>query len=132
MPYSIDMPASARRNLMAAEALPAARFDVAGYLFGLAAECAVKAMMIELGLKPRPAAERRDDPFYQHFPALLVSARNAAKGRRSATLSRILATPQYMANWEIEMRYAAPGDVSAASVQRWAKHAKQTVGAIGT
>lgn len=133
MAYSIDMPAAARRNFLAAEALLSVRFDVAGYLYGLAAECAVKAMLIELGLRPKnPVSERRDDPFYQHFPFLLTSARDAAAGRRSATLSRILATPGFLAGWEIEMRYAGTGAVSASSVKRWAEHAKQTVGAIGT
>lgn len=132
MLYSIDMPASARRNLLAAEALHATRSDVAGYLYGLAAECAVKAMMIELGIKPRPQAERRDDPFYKHFPELLFGARDMAKGRASATLSRILAAPNFMASWHVEMRYAKAGEVSADSVERWSKQAKQAVGAIGT
>lgn len=132
MPYSIDMPGSARRNLLAAEALHGTRSDVAGYLYGLAAECAVKAMMIELGIMPKPQAERRDDPFYKHFPELLFMARDKVKGRASVTLSRILEAPNFMASWHIEMRYAKAGQISAESVERWSKQAKQTVGAIGT
>jgi hypothetical protein len=132
MSYSIDMPGSARRNILAAETLRESRSDVSGYLYGLATECAVKAMMIEIGIRPMPAKDRQSDPHYQHFPELLISARNMISGRASATLSRILAAPDFMANWHIKMRYAKAGDVSAASVERWSKQAKQTVGAIGT
>lgn len=132
MPFTIDMPGSARRHLEAAEALPEVRFDIAGYLYGLAAECAVKAMLLELGLRPRTQDQCREDPFYQHFPALLISSRDAASGRRSGSLNRVLSRSDFMAGWSIEMRYAATGEISVASVKRWAAHAKQSVGSIGT
>ena len=54
MAYTADMPAAARRSLEAAKMIPAGpRQDVAGYLFGIAAECAIKSM----------TSTRASDPF---------------------------------------------------------------------
>jgi len=125
------MPVSARRNLSAADALPEAGYHVAGYLYGLAAECAVKAMMEELGIRPT-LTDRRSDPYYQHFPVLLSASRDAASGRRSGTLSRILSQQNFMTGWSTDIRYAATGEVTSADVERWKTQAKQAVGSIGT
>ena len=46
MDYKPDMPAAARRHIEAADALvDGFRPDVAGYLYGIAAECAIKSMI---------------------------------------------------------------------------------------
>ena len=75
MAYSTNMPASARRHLIAADRLNAgARRDVAGYLYGIAAECAIKAMMIDAGY--RPLIDRRNDLFFLHFPELRTALLN--------------------------------------------------------
>jgi hypothetical protein len=51
--FEIDMGMAARRHLEAADELAkGVRRDVAGYLYGIAAECAFKAMMLEAGLRP--------------------------------------------------------------------------------
>src|SRR5271165_4857767 len=64
MAFAIDMPAAARRHLLAADTLvQGPRRDVAGYLYGIAAECAIKAMMIDAGLRPSAGSPRREDPF---------------------------------------------------------------------
>ncbi|HRF13420.1 MAG: hypothetical protein AW09_002790 [Candidatus Accumulibacter phosphatis] len=66
MAYPPNMPAAARRHIEAADILFAkSRGDVAGYLYGIAAECALKAMMLEAGM--RPSETRRDDPFSPTF-----------------------------------------------------------------
>src|ERR1039457_7188314 len=76
MAYSQDFRKSALRHLKAAQVLhgwaghgdqPGCR-AVAGYLFGLAGELAVKEIMRNSGFKP--GANRRDDPFFAHFPIL--------------------------------------------------------------
>lgn len=126
-----NMPVSARRNLTAGDALPETGYHVAGYLYGIAAECAVKAMMEELGIRPM-AADRRLDPYYLHFPVLLSASRDAASGRRSGTLSRVLSQPNFMNGWSIDIRYADTGFVTPADVERWRGHAKQAVASIGT
>jgi hypothetical protein len=132
MSLRVDMPASARRNLEAADSLPEARFHVAGYLYGLAAECAVKAMLEELGIRPLARTARREDPYYQHFPILLTAALDVASGRRSGTLNRVLLRRGFMAGWSTEIRYAAAGQITPAMVGRWQEQAKQAVASIGT
>ena len=54
MAYKSNYPAAARRHLDAADAPygPERRRVVAGYLYGIAAECALKALMKEAGLRP--------------------------------------------------------------------------------
>lgn len=126
-----NMPVAARRNLAAADVLPETRYHVAGYLYGLAAECAVKAMMEELGIRSK-STDRRSDPYYQHFPVLLSASRDAASGRRSGTLTRILNQPNFMTGWSTDIRYSATGDVTPAEVKRWKSQAKQAVASIGT
>ena len=132
MPLRGDMPASARRNLAAAEALSEARFHVTGYLYGLAAECAVKAMLSELGVRPQAPEARREDPYYQHFPVLLTASLDVASGRRSGTLARMLSQPGFMAGWNTNIRYAATGQIPPAVVDRWGEQARQAVASIGT
>ncbi len=48
MAFTPHMPTAARRHLEAAEILfgNTTRMDVSGYLYGIAAECAVKALML--------------------------------------------------------------------------------------
>src|SRR5215471_1273537 len=95
MAYSQDMRKSARRHLKAAQILhvqngagdqPGCK-AVAGYLFGLAGELALKELMRDSGMTPLTPAERRDDPFFAHFPELKTLL-STAKGRRSGELRR--------------------------------------------
>src|ERR1035438_7186588 len=58
---------------------------VAGYLFGIAGELAVKELMRNSGMKPLAEAHRRDDPFFAHFPLLRTLLATAA-GRRAGEL----------------------------------------------
>jgi len=77
--YAHDMRAAAYRHLQAAERLRSTdRKDVAGYLFGIAAECALKQMMLASGMRPRREEERRNDPFYAHFESLKSMLRDSA------------------------------------------------------
>ena len=71
MTFEIDMGMASRRHLEAADELAkGVRRDVAGYLYGIAAECAFKAMMREAGLRPLAKEKQRNDPFFAHFPEL--------------------------------------------------------------
>jgi hypothetical protein len=75
MSYSRDFRSSAHRHLEAAHLLtegtpPNGRPDVGGYLYGIAAECALKQIMRDSGMRELPPDQRRDDPFYSHFPEL--------------------------------------------------------------
>jgi len=130
MPYSVDFRRAARRHLEAADKLYSrsrTRHDVAGYLFGLTAELAVKEMMRESNMRPLPATSRRDDPFYAHFPELKAMLRDTASGRRHGDLRRIAQNSQLMQNWDTAMRYAPGTDIRAEWVATWAEQARELV-----
>ena len=134
MAYRPNLPASARRHLEAADALYDAerRRDVAGYLYGIASECALKAMMQEAGLRPLDNNKRREDPFYAHFPELKTYLRDLQLGRAAATLVRFIENPNFMSQWNTNMRYCRGDEIKSDWIDRWRDQARNIVSAIGT
>lgn len=130
MSFLPDMPAAARRHLEAADSLPEKRCDVAGYLYGIAAECAIKAMMLDCGL--RPQGDRRDDPFYAHFPELKTRLRDASLGRKGQALRRFIENDAFLNHWEIDMRYCKGSEIERRWVDVWRDQARSAVSSIGT
>ena len=131
MAYGTDLPAEARRHLLAAQKLDVTdRRDVAGYLYGIAAECALKAMMLEAGF--RPTANRTDDPFYAHFPELRTMLRDQLQGRLRVPLVTFVKNDAFMRNWSTRMRYCNARDIEIGLISNWADNAKQAVASIGT
>jgi len=136
MAYSHDYQISARRHMKAADHLyvlntggaqPGAK-AVAGYLYGLAGELAVKQMMIQSGMRPLVADNRRDDPFYKHFPELKTFLQTTATGRRAGELLKMARTTQTFQEWSTDMRYAPTQEVPAARVDGWQEDAKKLMG----
>jgi hypothetical protein len=124
MAFTRDLRKSARRHLEAAQTLATGtRKDVAGYLYGIAAECAIKVMM-EL------APVRNNDAFYAHFPQLRTLLRDALKGRRSIPLSTFINDDSFMNNWDINMRYADGAQVRPEWVAAWGGQASRAVSAM--
>lgn len=126
MAYGQDLQGSARRHLRAAKELhqvasagaqPGCR-AVAGYLYGLVGELAVKAMMRNSGMAPLPPQERREDPYFAHFPELNTQLRNTSQGRRSGELLAI-ANSNHFQNWSTDMRYAPTAEVQPRWVEAW-------------
>jgi hypothetical protein len=135
MAYSHDYQISARRHLKAAETLfalntagaqPGAK-AVAGYLYGLAGELAVKQMMTQSGMRPLADDQRRNDPFYKHFPELKSFLLSEAAGRRSGELLNVARTAQIFQEWSTDMRYAPTHEVSTRRVDVWQKDAKKLI-----
>jgi hypothetical protein len=135
MAYKPNLAASARRHLEAADVLydqSERRRDVAGYLYGIAAECALKTMMTEAGLRPLGEAKRRDDPFYAHFPELKTQLRDMQLGRAATTLRRFIEDSRFMSQWDTNMRYCKGDEIKLEWVERWQSQARDSVDAIGT
>lgn len=135
MAYGQDTKNSARRHLKAAQILyksqcpgaqPGCR-AVAGYLFGLAGELAVKHMMRDSGMKVLDPPNRREDPFYQHFPLLRSVLAEHARGRRQGELLKIVNNQSLFAQWDTDMRYAPTSDVETQWVDKWKASAEQLV-----
>jgi hypothetical protein len=127
MSYAIDLAKAARRHLEAAQLLdrdpPQGRRDVAGYLYGVAAECALKQIMRKSGMPPQQ--NKRDDPFFLHFPDLKTALRVTAAGRLQSQLLRYANDSRLMREWDIEMRYAPSSDVLEKPIDEWARQARQ-------
>lgn len=131
MNYTTDMRAAAYRHLQAGEHLKEThRKDVAGYLFGIAAECALKQLMIASGMRPLPQDQRRDDPFYAHFEDLRKLLLNSAAGRLETELRRYADDSSFCQHWDVTMRYSDGKTVRASWVDRWHENAKNIVGAM--
>jgi hypothetical protein len=128
MAFTPNLPAAARRHLMAADELAdsGARRDVAGYLYGLAAECAVKAMMENIPLA------RRQEAFYAHFPELRTLLRDALQGRSARPLSAFINDDRFLNNWHVSMRYADGQQVLEQWVTAWREQARRAVSAVGS
>ena len=124
--FTPNLPAAARRHLQAADALdPGHRRDVAGYLYGIAAECATKAMMQEVGI-------HSNDAFFAHFPELRTLLRDHMGGRRAQRLAVFIQDDAFMNNWHIHMRYAEASQIENGWVDRWRDQAKRAVNTMGT
>jgi hypothetical protein len=135
MAYSQDLRNAAQRHFHAAERLndPDARpstLAVAGYLYGVAGECALKQIMRESGMRPLPPEQRRDDPYYAHFPVLKTILRDTVVGRRAGELRAFAEDPGLMNEWDTDMRYAPGRDIPADRVERWRGHAHKLVNAM--
>jgi hypothetical protein len=133
MKYKPDLTKSARRHLIAANALVATdRKDVAGYLYGIAAECAIKAMMLQAGISQLSPTKRREDPYYLHYPQLPSALRDRLKGRVSTPLLHIVNNVNFLEKWSTDMRYANGKEIKMAWVVQWGIQAKQAVNLMGT
>lgn len=123
MAYTLDLPSAARRHRDAAVMLdqdpPAGKRDVAGYLYGIAAECALKELMRKAGIRPLPPESRRDDPFFLHFPELKTALRDHVAARGHAALRRHAENSALMAEWDTSMRYTRGPEVLSKPLARW-------------
>lgn len=134
MAYTPDLPNAARRHLLAANILYSekTRIDVAGYLYGIAAECAIKAMMLEAGIHPLNLENRKADPFFAHFPTLRTMLKDSLQGRKSAILRRKIDNDNFFSQWDIEMRYGKSSEIRDIWVETWKVQANDIVSCIGT
>jgi hypothetical protein len=135
MAYGRDLVGSARRHLAAAVLLhvqdrpshSSGDKAVAGYLFGLAGELALKEMMRDSGMRELAVSQRREDPFYAHFPDIKALLRDHAAGRRHGELLKYANNTSLFQHWDTDMRYAPTRDVSDAWTQRWKSQAENLV-----
>lgn len=125
MSSTLDLPAAARRHLRCAEALAGLQRPEptdAGYLCGLAAECAVKSLAETIPIL------RRDDIFYAHFPDLKNLVLNNAQGRQPQRLVQLLSAGHgYLGGWKISMRYEDDRCVASTQLACWMSDVRDTL-----
>ncbi len=127
--YANDMRRTAYRHLEAADHLYkfTNRQDVAGYLYGIAAECALKQMMRDSGMCPLSEEKRSDDPFYAHFEVLKSILRDTSEGRRKGELIAFSSDTSFMQHWDITMRYSHGKDIDPRWIKKWAQDARRII-----
>lgn len=131
MGFTHKLPEAAHRHLQAADTLCAApghRKDVAGYLYGIAAECAIKQMLIAL---PLPPEYDKDYIFHAHFPELRTMLRDALGRRNGIPLVVFINNDAFMNNWNVGMRYADARQILPEWVDAWQRQARAAVNAMG-
>lgn len=121
---TIDMEKASDRHFRDGKRLLDAHcMDNAGYHFGFAAECAVKALMQRRGISEARSVsvqgEDRRGAFWEHFPQLRSSVLEQEGGRGGAELLALVNRQSFMSNWDIRMRYAQTGTVSREAAERW-------------
>lgn len=100
------------------------RKDVAGYLYGIAAECAIKEAMLRSGMRTLPKDERQDDPFYAHFESLKTLLRDSAQGRLKGPLRKVAENSAFMQYWDTSMRYSDGKAIPIAWINKWRDQAQ--------
>jgi hypothetical protein len=129
--YDVDMRRAAFRHFEAGELLAGSkRTDVAGYLFGIAAECALKQMMRNSGMRPLPISQRREDPYYAHFELLKTMLRDRASGRLATEIRRYAESSSFMQQWDVSMRYSDGKSIEPKLIERWRSDARDILGAM--
>ncbi|MDL5598903.1 hypothetical protein QS468_39775 [Bacillus subtilis] len=132
MSYDQNPSGSARRHLTAARELHAITDSgkqpgcnaVAGYLFGLAGELAVKAIMLDSGMRP---SRTPGDAFFQHFPAIKAVLKDQIHGRRAGELRQIAEDNALFDTWHTNMRYSSTNNINPVKVIAWKSSAEQLI-----
>jgi len=120
--FTTNMTKAAHRNWAAAESLRSATAldrTTAGYLYGIAAECAIKALYRDIPW----TTDSREGPVYAHFPQIKSKLRDTLSGRGATSLMRF-ADQHFMEGWSIDMRYSDGTRPDAATLDRWRTNAE--------
>ena len=135
MAYSTDLQNAARRHLLGARILdeqssagaqPGCR-ALAGYVYGLAAELAIKEIMRQSGIPRLGPDKRKNDPYWKHFPELKDLLALQLRGRREGELRKYVEDKNLFANWSIGMRYARSEEVNPVWIAKWKKSAEDLI-----
>jgi hypothetical protein len=94
-------------------------------LYGIAAECAAKAMLVDIGI-------RRDDLLFSHFPELRTLIRDVLSGRRASHLAALINEDSFMNNWHVRMRYTNGKHLHDALIDSWKDQAHRIVNTMST
>jgi hypothetical protein len=128
----VDFGQAARRHYQDASQLKKdRRLHNADHLFGLAAECALKALMVASGARTDARGDLLERSHRKHFnDGLWDEFHVFASGRqRQRYLSRLPPENPYM-DWHVDQRYAADREFMPAAVEAHAKGARATMAAL--
>lgn len=129
----IDYGDSADRHWRDAQLLrEGRRTNNADQLYGLAAECALKAIMVRLGAPSTPAGDLSTRTHREHIDRLWPEFQSFAAGRTGARyLSLVGKLEEPFFDWRVEQRYASQSwHLSGSSLETHAKAARACLTAL--
>ncbi len=114
-----DFKDAAARHMIDAEILLGeAHLANADHLFGIAAECSLKAVMIALGMDTHADGTPRDKAHKVHANLLWAAFQSFAQGRMAARYLEPLDTGSPFSDWDVHQRYSHRNTFSSMSVIR--------------
>ena len=117
MPHPADFINSHRRHLEDADLLfDEARWPNADHLYGLGAECGLKAVMLNLGMKVDDSGTPREREHKQHVNDLWPAFQDFAQDRDGGAYLALLPDGEPFDNWSIRDRYASRHHFCCANV----------------
>jgi len=101
------------------------RLGTADHLYGLAAECCLKAILHAVGIIPADAPSKPQKPFGVHIDRLWGEYNAALAGPHSATYAVAQLNPFNVGPWKADDRYLHDSKFSATRVSAHQNGAKQ-------
>lgn len=86
----------------------------ADQLYGLSAECSLKAVMVGLGMQTTKKGAPKDHAHKVHMPELWMAFQSFAEGRLASRYLEPLAHLNPFADWSVDQRYWASSAIGAA------------------
>ncbi len=125
---STDFRGAAGRHLDDAELLfNEDRIANADQLFGLSAECSLKAVMVALGMATDSAGTPQDRGHRVHMPELWTAFQSFASGRLASRYLEPLDAQNPFVDWDVEQRYWAGSSIQHGSTQSHQRAALQCI-----
>lgn len=90
------------------------RHPNADQLYGLSAECSLKAVMVGLGMQITKKGAPRDHAHKVHMPELWMAFQSFAEGRLASRYLEPLAHLNPFDDWRVDQRYWASSAIPAA------------------
>lgn len=124
---STDYQDAAERHFEDAEYLKkdenANREANADHLYGLSAECSLKAVMTALGMERTKAGAPRDSGLKVHMPDQWAAFQSFACGRLAARYLNILDQSNPFSDWKVDQRYFHRQKISTTATSKHRKAA---------
>ena len=111
---STDFRDAAKRHMADAECLKENSWANADHLFGVAAECALKRVMVSLDMATHPDGSPRDRGHKVHMPDLWPAFQSFARGRLASRYLQPLSPDNLFGRWSIEQRYSHRATITQA------------------
>lgn len=105
------------------------RLENADQLYGLAAECAIKKVLLTLSAFSNSGCLL--DAYKHHIDVLWDKARHQSMEKVAPMLPALLRKPNPFSDWQVDQRYLPDGSTSMEKLEVHKEWAKRLLGAVG-